>query len=371
MVHRLYPLASSAREPFIRAQAMVGFAEIVQRFGGDPAALVAEVGLPPTVLADFDGLISFPRFCQLMELAALKLGRPTFGLDWLASSSERYAVAGPLLHLSNFVEDFEEWMDAGVNFWRTHCNGATMQKIKTDDGMVSFRCFYPYFETPPRQFTEYVMGFILLLTRRVIGIEEALATMSFQHSAPPDVTIYQTLFERPVTFDAAHSELVMPAFHLARRAKGRLRFLKPLLDQYIRARIRRMPTYDQSLSATVTIAILGTLGSHSCSIERVAASLGYTPKKLQRQLAVEGATFSHLLEEARQSAARKLLAETNAPVANIAGLLDYSTTAPFTTAFKRWTGLSPLEFRNARKMGVSITPPQQVSTAPPQQDATR
>ncbi len=49
--------------------------------------------------------------------------------------------------------------------------------------------------------------------------------------------------------------------------------------------------------------------------------------------------------------ARQLLLTSDAPVANIAGLLDYSTTAPFTQAFKRWTGMAPLEFRKSERAG--------------------
>lgn len=46
-----------------------------------------------------------------------------------------------------------------------------------------------------------------------------------------------------------------------------------------------------------------------------------------------------------------MLLESDAPVSRIAGLLDYSTVAPFTTAFTRWTGVSPRTYRNQVKSG--------------------
>lgn len=349
MIHRPRAIGADGREPYLRASSLVGFADAVRRFGGDPVALTAEVGFPPSVLTDFDGLVSFTRYCRLLELTAERLDRPTFGLDWAATSHDRYAVAGPLLHLAHFVEDFDEWIESGLSFWRLHCNGIQLRVIRTEPDVVAFRCFYPYSETPPRQFTERTLGLILLLTRRVMGIEERVTIIRFQHAAPPDTTVYETLLERRVEFGAEHNELVLPVSFLARRAKGRLKFLKPLLEHYVRARIRRMPTYDQSLSATVSIAIAGALGSQKCSIDYVAGSLGYTSKKLQRQLAEEGATFSRLLEEVRHATAQRMLAESNAPIASIAALLDYSATAPFTAAFRRWTGVSPLDYRNTAR----------------------
>ncbi|MGL4490666.1 MAG: helix-turn-helix domain-containing protein [Rhizobiaceae bacterium] len=44
-----------------------------------------------------------------------------------------------------------------------------------------------------------------------------------------------------------------------------------------------------------------------------------------------------------------MLADTDAQVSQIAGLLDYASTPPFTTAFRRWTGMTPLDYRQHRR----------------------
>jgi AraC-like DNA-binding protein len=51
----------------------------------------------------------------------------------------------------------------------------------------------------------------------------------------------------------------------------------------------------------------------------------------------------------RETTARKVLAESEVPVADIAMMLDYSATPPFTQAFKRWSGQSPMEFRKRER----------------------
>jgi AraC-like DNA-binding protein len=38
-------------------------------------------------------------------------------------------------------------------------------------------------------------------------------------------------------------------------------------------------------------------------------------------------------------------AQAATPVGHVAGLLGYSETAPFTSAFRKWTGRSPLQWR--------------------------
>lgn len=105
------------------------------------------------------------------------------------------------------------------------------------------------------------------------------------------------------------------------------------------------------MTAMVSSAVRSILGSRVCSSEFVASSLGMNSKKMQRLLAQEGTSFSQILDETRRAAAIEMLLESDAPVSRIAGLLDYSTVAPFTTAFTRWTGVSPRTYRNQVKSG--------------------
>ena len=138
---------------------------------------------------------------------------------------------------------------------------------------------------------------------------------------------------------------------------GHLKLFKGVLDRYIRYRIRQMPVYDQTMTATV--AIRSTIGTGRCSVDFIAHSLGVSVKKLQRLLALENTSFSDILDEVRHTIAVRLLSESDAPISRVAGLLDYSTVPPFTLAFRRWTGVSPRAFRSAR-----LSSPPETSACP-------
>ncbi len=133
---------------------------------------------------------------------------------------------------------------------------------------------------------------------------------------------------------------------LSYRTNGNLRHFKWILDRYVRSRIRRLPIYDQIMTTMVASAIRSMLGSGLCSSEMVANSLGMSNKKLQRLLAREATSFSQILDNARREIAIEMLSESDAPISRVAGLPDYSAIAPFTTAFRRWTGDSPRAFRS-------------------------
>jgi AraC-like DNA-binding protein len=76
-----------------------------------------------------------------------------------------------------------------------------------------------------------------------------------------------------------------------------------------------------------------------------AAKLGLTRRTLQRRLHDHGTTFAHLAERLLQDSARDLLARTREPVTSIALKLDYTDSAHFTRAFRRWTGMAPSDYR--------------------------
>lgn len=82
-------------------------------------------------------------------------------------------------------------------------------------------------------------------------------------------------------------------------------------------------------------------------MRRTAMAVGVSVRTLQRRLAENGLSFEQLLRADRLRMAVRYLEQTNARVLDIALDLGYSDHAHFTRAFRRWTGLTPLEYRRA------------------------
>jgi AraC-like DNA-binding protein len=81
------------------------------------------------------------------------------------------------------------------------------------------------------------------------------------------------------------------------------------------------------------------------SMEVVASEMGIDTRTLRRGLADEGTGFRALLDEVREIMAVELLAHLGLSVAEVAKRLGYAETTNFTTAFKRWRGMSPSQYR--------------------------
>jgi AraC-like DNA-binding protein len=94
-------------------------------------------------------------------------------------------------------------------------------------------------------------------------------------------------------------------------------------------------------------AIEPLLAAGEVSIDRVARELGMSRQTLYRRLKAEGTTFEELLEAKRRQLAIRYLAHDRLAVKAAAYRLGFSDPAAFSRAFKRWTGSSPSEFREA------------------------
>ncbi|HIK80885.1 MAG TPA: AraC family transcriptional regulator [Porticoccaceae bacterium] len=80
----------------------------------------------------------------------------------------------------------------------------------------------------------------------------------------------------------------------------------------------------------------------------IAKKLHMSESTLQRRLAKEGCRFQELLDQVRYRLALEYLQGTHLPVTEVAMLLGYSSAANFRRSFRRWSGITPAEVRQAK-----------------------
>ncbi|WFE73579.1 AraC family transcriptional regulator [Roseinatronobacter sp. S2] len=326
---------------------MIGFVDLVRGLGQDPLNLIEEAGLPVASLTDQDLLIPYRRHALLLEIAARRLERPAFALEWACAVAPHFHNLGPLTLLEYFTSTFREWIDLGIRSISFHTNGFNFRKIpQTARGQTTYRYASDSFVLSSRQQTEHIFALTCMLARRVTNLpHENPLLVRFSHSAPADLAPHRKIFRCEIEFDASVDEFVFSDALLDAGTNGNFSLLQPLVKRFVRYRIDHSPLYDQSARMTVALTIPSVVGTGNCSIEFIADALGLTVKQLQRQLTAEGTNFSEVLDEVRRNMAMRLLTESHAPIERIGGLLDYSSTPAFSLAFKRWAGVSPLQYR--------------------------
>lgn len=93
------------------------------------------------------------------------------------------------------------------------------------------------------------------------------------------------------------------------------------------------------------------LGGELPSLDALALQLSSTPQTLRRRLRAEGRAFQALKDDLRRDAAIALLAAPGLSLIEVANRVGFSEASTFHRAFKRWTGVSPGEYRQARGPG--------------------
>jgi AraC-like DNA-binding protein len=341
---------------YIRATNLLGIEEVLARHGCSIQPLLLEAGIAEDALTRLESLVSYRGFVTLLETAAARHNIPNLGLELVSQNTPAFSNLGPLVLLAKFVATVEEWIVTGLRYWSFHCNAFTLELMKPEGGNTAiFRLKQNKLLESERQTVEGIFGNIVAVLRVVAEIPNANPlVMRFQHARPADISLHASIFRCPVEFGCAHDEIVFDRKYLACPTTGSFKLFKPLMTAYINARVRRMHLYDRKAATTVALAIPSIIGSGNCNIDTVAESLGLNVKALQRALIKEQTSFSDILDLVRENMARHMLVETDASIAAIAGLLDYSTNAPFTNAFQRWTNTSPLRFRKQERQRLAL-----------------
>ena len=79
--------------------------------------------------------------------------------------------------------------------------------------------------------------------------------------------------------------------------------------------------------------------------DEAAKSLHLHRRTLHRRLRTQGTTFQRVLDDVRFEVACKLLADAAHPMSEVAAQLGYAEPSAFGRAFRRWSGTSPLRWR--------------------------
>lgn len=166
------------------------------------------------------------------------------------------------------------------------------------------------------------------------------------------------IFGCPVSFDARETRCYFPRRMLdlpLPHADPEMAVAQETLAQ---RRMRKVLKHDRVDEVRRVIA--AQLESEPCSLKGVAARLGRSPRSLRKELLDAETSFNQILTEERQSLAKRLLAKTTEPVEMIARLTGFSERSAFFRAFKKWTGMTPTEYRNSRRAAMkAVVGPEQ------------
>ena len=199
-----------------------------------------------------------------------------------------------------------------------------------------------------RQNSEYFAAMIVRACRDMTRKRLSPVRVEFMHSRPNTRIDYETQLGCPVRFRADWDALIFEAETMRMETLGSNDKLLKILEMACRKILGPMPK-KQDIVHDVRSLIVEGLARGAVHIDTVASRLSLSSKTLERRLGERGESFSALSDAIRQDFAKQYLRETDFRLEQIAYLTGYSEPAALVRAFKRWTGKTPMAFREQHR----------------------
>lgn len=185
----------------------------------------------------------------------------------------------------------------------------------------------------------------VVVLRAITETEISPVSVSFKHRAPVDLTAYKHAFRCPLNFDQAVNTITYKTAELDTRTAKADFSINQFLVSRVAEETKGIEVSPNQIAAEVELLIQNALPSGIPSIKALGMHMGMSNRTLTRRLAENGVTFRDLIQKTQERLSKELLKGSDRTVAEIAFQTGFSEQSAFNRAFKRWTGLSPVEFR--------------------------
>lgn len=323
---------------------LAGYTEAITRAlegaGADPVGVLREAQVERVRSNDPMLRITDSEINTIYELAVQATGDEYFGLR-----VAQYIVPG-MLHALGYAllasESLEDFCTRLARYW-----GLAAQSGKYT---VSENGKELQLNAQPRNSrlcfeTEDTFAALILRLMRMVYQEE-LRPLRVELRRPMPAggdAPYREYFGCPVMFQKQSVSLYFDLAIMRQPLPGASRELAQHNDQIVGRYLEKLDRDD--IVNRVRSHIVTGLSGGSFSRTAIAASVHMSASTLQARLARAGVSFQQLLDETRHELALGYIEQSRLSITEIAFMLGFSDLSNFIRAFKRWTGISPTEFR--------------------------
>ena len=294
------------------------------------------------VLADPTGSLSLATHLLLIQRAISLSGCPHLGL--LVGQRQTPSHWGVLGYAINCCATVRDGLLLGARYSRLassfnrfelHEQGATAYWVATpvSDFGEALRFILEF------EFASFCRAATLL-----VGDTGALQELHFSYAAPAYAERYQACMGVPVRFAMPRSQAVLLGSGLQRPILQASPLNLGLAERLCEEQLSRQTAHDD-LEAQIRSLLQAALPQRCPNAEAVAQALHMTARTLRNRLAERGTHFQAILDQVRAQTACAELAGGAAKIEQIAWQVGFQDAPSFRRAFKRWTGLTPLAYR--------------------------
>lgn len=335
------PLELMPTERQMRIANLGAFPSLARIKGADARSLLERHQIDPRDVRDPDHYIDCKSFVDLLEDCSATLNDPLFGLQ-LAQMQEP-DVYGCVTALCRSASTVREAIDCLVEYIPVTHSPAALQELIVGDEIAELRWGVRTDLGCNKQANYHAALLNVKLLRQLGGKNFRPSYVSLSVDARNrDVEELERQLGCRFRATATENAIAFPVEMLDMHVASANRLLFKLVGGYL-SRVKEAAR--TSLADRVQDYIRGSLPSGNSTIERCAQKMGMSVRTLQAKLGETQLSFSDILEDQRVDLAQGYLKQPHLSLDDVAANLGYSEQSSFGRAFKRWTGVTPKQFR--------------------------
>ncbi|SFL95885.1 AraC family transcriptional regulator [Marinobacter zhejiangensis] len=334
--------ASQAQDLGLPAIYLHLLAELLHNLNVDEHALLLRVGLDPARLKSTELRVSQSQASEFVTRAIIESGEP--GLGIMLAREMKLPLHGALGIAVMSSETLGEALELVTRYLTLRAPHIRVHQQREGDRAV-FRLVCDIDLGPLQSFILDAMLFgCVTMGYQLLGTPIKGAEIRRMGPEPGYFQRFRQQILVPVTYGSREDAFVLPTSVLDLP----IQFSDEELAASSRAQCEeslRQLTEDAGFGCRVR-RVIETSHPFPPKLAQVANTLFVSERTLKRRLQEEERSFQHLVDDVRLERAGELLENTTMNLSQIADSLGYADAANFTRAFKRWTGVSPSQFRN-------------------------
>ncbi len=341
-------VAGSRRAGLSRAAGTV-LARVVARMidraaaeGMNREALVEAAGVRDVDLADGDSRVPVSVQAALWRLIAKGIPDPGFAVR--AGASMKVREAGLLGYVMSYSATLGDALRRLVRYSHILTEAVEFRLEPPRRHHVAVAQCHPSLGVGLPFAVDYRLAAGLSICRQITGVEIVPFEIDFSYDQPASTLEHRRFFRCPLRFGQPKSRVILFERDLSLPVPQGDETLAGYLTAYAEEVLRSLVS-GLSLRERVRSAIWIALADGRPTLRRIASALGLPSRTLQRRLADEGTSLQQEVDAIRKMMAMAMLRDREISIDEVAFLLGYAERSTLFRSFRRWTGMTPREYR--------------------------
>jgi AraC-like DNA-binding protein len=317
-------------------------ARVLAKYQVDPAEAFRAAGLDPEPYRDPDSRLRLPAVRKLWAQCERLTKNPCFAFEvgMAAHPANFHAVGYAWLASRNLREALTRL----VRYHRVISTAIDPSIEETESELILT------IKTPPawpQQGLDTATTSIVALCREITYEEFKPLRVEMTRAAPPCAKQLARYFLCPVIYGAERTCIVFRREQTEKFLPRQNPALARVNDEVALKYIAQMDRHD--VLSRAKLSLIDMLSNGEPNRNALAHRLHMSERTLGRRLSEKGVSFRVLLDGVRKELGLGYMDEFRHAVTDVAYLLGFSDQSNFARSFRRWTGLTPSQYRASKK----------------------